>query len=102
MRIDETPAMGSVIWGITCLRVTKSVFLVPFTCMEPLPVCFRKNLQELVNFPWMIYLHNCIAGVNKSSSPGVSAGEGEQGVFVPGGVGSSATDPAASRDASGG
>lgn len=95
-RIDETHAVGSIILGITCLRVTKSVFLVHFTCVEPLPVCFRKHLQELVNFPWMICLHNCIAGINKTSSRGVSAGEGEQWVFVSGGVGSSGTDPAAS------
>lgn len=87
--------MGCIIWGITCLRVTKSVFLVPFTCMEPLPAYFRRHLQELVNFPLMICLHNCIAGINKNSSTGLSAGEGEQGVFLSGGFGGSGSDPAA-------
>lgn len=59
-------------------------------------VYFRKHLQELMNFPLMVCLHNCIAGINENSRMGVSAGQGEQWVFVPGGVGSSGTAPAPS------
>lgn len=69
--------MGSIIQGIACVKLTKSVFLVPFTYMELLPVYFRKHLQELMNFPLMVCLHNCIAGINKNSRTGVSAGHGE-------------------------